>query len=63
VLETLATFAASQYAATVCESLALPRQAVMLAERVLFYPNQLSGRLDDGNKASSNHRGPTQGLG
>jgi hypothetical protein len=53
--ETLATFAASQYAATACDisSLALPPKAVMLAETVLPCSKQPRGRVDGGNKASN----------
>jgi len=36
---------------------------VMLAETVLFYSKWISGRVDDGNKASSQHRGQAQSLG
>jgi hypothetical protein len=61
--ETLATSAASQYGATACESLALPRQAVILAERVLPYSKQTSCRIDDGNEANCQHRGQAQSLG
>jgi hypothetical protein len=63
--ETVMTFAASQYAATACDisSLALPPKAVMLAETVLPYSKQASCRIDDGNKASSQHHGQAQSLG
>jgi hypothetical protein len=63
--ETLATFVASykQQQLAIFHRLPYPPKAVMFAERVLFYPNQLSGRVDDGNKASSQDHGQAQSLG